>query len=137
MSGKVAAFAHYGVVLRNDQWSWSGRTPSGEVVVTLWRDEFNYRDKPVSYSTQNSQNLDQWVNRPGNQERIENLKWARDKNGGRFRVVIATAVDTAAEPRSIKEAYPQPKMIMQLLEFNEETGEFKAELVESADARRS
>ena len=130
MSGKVSAFAHYDVILRNGQWSWSGLSKNGEVVLALWRDEFNYNDMPVSYNTFNSPTLELWKNRPGNRERISNLIYAREHCGGRFRVVVLKAVDANADPRKIEEAYPQPKMIMQLTALNEETGEFKSHVVE-------
>jgi hypothetical protein len=130
VSGKVAAFAHYGVTLKNDQWSWSGLTPDGEVVLALWQDEFCYKDKPVSYSP-NSDLLHLWKDRPGNRERISNLIHAREHRGGRFRVVVLKAVDTKVDPRKVEEAFPRPNMIMQLSELNEETGEFRAHLVEA------
>ena len=132
LSGKVAAFASYGVVLRNVQWSWSGITPSGEVVVTLWIDEFNYRDTPATYSNQNSRDFQEWVSSLGNLERIENLKIARDKHAGIFRVIVIKAVSETTYPRTIAEAYPRHNIIMRLVEFDENTGKFKAELVENA-----
>jgi len=129
VSGKVAAFAHYGVELTNDQWSWSGRTPEGEVVLSLWKHEFNYKDTPISYSP-NSQTLHLWKDRPGNKERIANLIHAREQWGGRFRVVVLRAVDPKVDPPKVEEAYPQPNMIMRVSELNEETGEFRAHLAE-------
>jgi len=78
MSGLVAAYARFGAVLRNPQWSWSARTANGAVVLTLWRDEFNYQTRPASYDLRGHPRLPEWSNRPGNRERIENLKWARD-----------------------------------------------------------
>jgi hypothetical protein len=125
----VAAFAHYGVILRNEQWSWSGMTPDGEVVLALWQDEFHYKDGPVWYSP-NPETLHLWKDRPGNRERISNLIRAREHWGGRFRVVVLRAVDTKADPREVDEAYARPNMVMQLTELNEETGEFRAHLVE-------
>ena len=128
MSGKMAAFRHYGVILRNEQWSWSGMTPDGEVVLALWQDEFHYEDSPVWYSP-NAETLHFWKDRPGNRERISNLIHAREHRGGRFRVVILKAVDTRTDPRKVDEAYPRLNMVMQLTELNEETGEFRAHLV--------
>jgi hypothetical protein len=137
MSGPVAAYAHFGAVLRNPQWSWSARTKDGGVVLTLWKDEFNYKTKPVSYDLRGHPRLSEWIGRPGNRERIENLKWARDHSRGTFRVVIATAKDDTADPRQVAEAYPQTKMIMRLTDLDEETGEFRAEIVpEGGNAAR-
>jgi hypothetical protein len=129
MSGKVEAFAHYGVVLKNDVWSWSGVAPNGEVVLSLWKDQFNYRSKPISWSNENDPSFSEWKDSLGNIERIENLKIARNKAGGRFRVVVISAIDMEEYPRSIKDAYPRPNMIMKLTNFDETTGKFGAELV--------
>jgi hypothetical protein len=130
MPGQVAAYSHFGITLKNDRWSWSGRTPDGSrVILTLWKDEIDYSSKPPMCNYFGHPKLSQWLNRAGNHERIENLKWARDHCGGLFGIVIATAVDVSAEPRKIADAYPTT-LRMRLVEFNEETGEFSAELVE-------
>ena len=129
MPGQVAAYASFGATLTNERWSWSARSSDGQVVLTLWKDEFNYKTVPASYDVRGHPRLSEWTNRPGNRERIENLKWARDHTGGKFRVVIATAVDEGASPRKIANAFAQPKMVMRLVELNEATGEFLAELV--------
>jgi hypothetical protein len=109
MSGKVNAFAQYGVALKNDQWSWSGISESGEVILALWQDQFDYRSKPVSYSTYNSPILEEWKDRLGNRERIANLIHARENCRGEFRAVIVQAVDKFAEPRKVKEAFAKPR----------------------------
>jgi hypothetical protein len=128
MSGKVKAFAHFGVTLTNERWSWSGRAPDGKVVLTIWKDEMNYKTKPPSCSCFGHPSLSEWMDRPGNTERIKDLKWARDHCGGEFSVVITTAKDPTARVREIDEAYPT-KMIMRLTGLNEQTGEFSAEVV--------
>jgi len=131
VSGKVAAFAHYGVRLTNARQSWSGISPKGEVVVGLWRDEFDYKAKPVSYQPNPATN-DIWRQKPGNRERISHLIHARDMADGLFRVVVMTAGDTSADPREVAEAYPRENMTMRLVELNEATGEFRAHLVETS-----
>lgn len=131
MSGKVAAFAHYGVTLTNARQSWSGISPKGEVVVGLWRDEFDYKAKPISYQPNPATNV-VWRHKPGNRERIAHLVRARDVAGGLFRVVVMTAGDTSADPREVAEAYPRDNMIMRLIELDEGTGDFRAHLVENS-----
>lgn len=69
------------------------------------------------------------MKQPGNRERIENLKWARDHCDGLFAVVLLSAVDVNAEPREVAEAYPT-KLTMRLIELNAKTGEFSAEVVD-------
>ena len=126
MSGKVAEFAKYDVKLKNDLWSWSGRTPDNEVVVTLWDDEFDRDANPVTYTDFTSPTVEQWRNRLGNRFRMKDLKYALDHRGGRFRVVILTPVDLTSEPRKIKEALAHPEMIMRITEFSQTTGQFRA-----------
>lgn len=125
----ASAFAHFGTSGRNPRWSWSARSADGAMVVlTLWRDEFDYSTSPVSYSSFGHK-VDRWLTRPGNRERLENLIWARDKCDGKFRVVVTVAEDVTADPRKIASCAPQDRMIMRLTELNENTGEFRAELV--------
>lgn len=133
MPGQVAAYRSFGATLTNERWSWSAITDVGEVILTLWKDELNYRTKPASYDLFGHPRLAEWTDRPGNRERIEHLKWARDRSGGRFRVVIATAVDEDANIREIAEAYPRPNIIMRLVDLDERTGEFRA-IMENSNA---
>ena len=130
MPGQVEAYRHFGITLRNDRWSWSGKTRDGTcVVLTLWKDEIDYSSRPPKISCFGNPRLVKRKDRPGNRERIENLKWARDHCGGRFGVVIATAVDREAQPRRISEAYPT-RLLMRIIDFNEDTGEFSAEVTQ-------
>ena len=128
MSGKVAAFAFYGVKLTNDRQSWSGISPSGEVVVGLWLDEFNYKVKPAIYQPNPATNV-VWRDKYGNRERIEHLKRVRDSADRHFRVVVMKAVDEKTDPREVDEAYPRENMLMELIELDEDTGVFKAQLL--------
>jgi hypothetical protein len=127
MSGLADAFRRAGVTAKNRRWSWSARSADGKIVVmTLWKDLIDYRSKPIAYSTFDRENLTIWVNRPGNRERLENLIWARERCDGIFRVVIATAKDVNADTREIEDAHYHERLIMKLVELNEDTGEFRA-----------
>jgi len=118
-------FQKFGATGANSRWSWSARSPDGAVVVlTLWKDQIEVQGKTAIYDTF-GKNLDKWVDKPGNRERLENLKWARDHCDGLFRVVITTAKDVSANPRAISECYPHD-MQMRLYDLNEDTGEFRA-----------
>jgi hypothetical protein len=131
MSGLATAFKAAGVAAKNPRWSWSARSADGKVVVlTLWKDLIDYKSRPISYNSFARENLSKWINRPGNRERLENLRWARDHCRGLFRVVITTAKDVNAEPREIQEAHYQSRMVMKLLDLNEITGEFRAVIVD-------
>ena len=127
MSGLAEAFKRAGVVAKNQRWSWSARSSDGNtVVMTLWKDLLDYRVRPIVYSTFDRENLAVWVDRPGNRERLENLIWARDHCDGLFRVVITTAKNVRADTREIEDAHYQERMIMKLVDLNEQTGEFRA-----------
>ena len=131
MAGTVKAYKHFGITLKNERWSWSGRAPDGRVAVTIWKDLL--KGKPLKYNMFGDPKLSLWKGRPGNLERIEHLKWAMHKRDGLFHVVMATAVDVSAEPRSAAEAYPT-KLIMKLTALDEESGEFSAEVTVMQDA---
>jgi hypothetical protein len=130
VTSKTKAFAYFKAKPKNPQWSWSAISDTGEVVITLWRDEINYKTKPVSCDFFGHPKLADWIDRQGNRERIENLKYARDHRDGLFRVVIMAAIDPTAEIRQIKETFPQRKMVWRLVALDEETGEFRAEMIE-------
>lgn len=118
-------FQKFGAEKANPRWSWSARSSDGKtVVLTLWCDLIRIQDKTATYDTFGL-NLDQWIDRAGNRERLENLKWARDHCDGLFRVVIIVAKDLNTHPWSIAECYPHD-MQMRLRDLNEETGEFRA-----------
>ena len=67
--------------------------------------------------------------RPGETERLENLKWARDNCDGRVRVVRMTARDEKANPRSIATCYPDDDLIMRVTALDEAKGTFRAESI--------
>ena len=126
MTGLAEAFRAYGAKGNNPRWSWSARTPDGQVVMTFWKDLIQRDGSHLSYSIFGRADRLHWKDNPGNSERIENLKWAKDHCEGLMRVVIVVAEDTNANPRSILESYPQKKWLMKLVEFDERTGEFSA-----------
>lgn len=116
---------------KNPMWSWSARSEDGKtVVLTFWKDGIQHKAKPMRYaSVASTEDKRNWIDSPGNRERRENLIWAVDHYGGIVHVVIVVAKDENAEPRAIKECYPQPNMKFRIVELNRETGEFVAEQV--------
>jgi hypothetical protein len=83
------------------------------VVITLWQDQLSLQgDKIVYDDTGASQAA--WRKSPASNERLENLKWARDHCYGRFRTLVTVAADTNATPRSIAACYLQPELWMKL-----------------------
>ena len=124
------AFAVFGAKARNPRWSWSARSPDGRtVVLTLWEDDFR-PDGTVDMFGQAE--CRKWRGKPGNQERIENLIYARDHCDRRFRVVRLTPKQGMRPPRSTgatAQRYPDPTLVMELTELDPHTGEFRAKSV--------
>jgi hypothetical protein len=125
MAGLAAAFHAFAAKGKNQRWSWSARTPDGRIVMTFWQDQFP-SGNPLCYSNIGNRRLAEWQDQLGNQERIQNLIWARDHWEGQMGVVIVRAVDIAAIPRRIAAAFPRKNLLMQLTELRETTGEFSA-----------
>lgn len=120
----AAAFQHFGTVARNPRWAWSAVSPDLKTVaITLWEDEVA---ADGSIDIFGSPTLHQWQSRPGNRDRIRNLKIARENCGGLFRVVWVRAQDIHAEPRHIADRYPDDDILMKLVNLDEQTGEFSA-----------
>jgi hypothetical protein len=121
------AFAYFGAKATNPRSSWSARSADGAtIVLTLWEDGIEDDGKTVVANSFNRPNLPVWKDRAGNRDRIKNLRLARDNAGGLFRVVMVTAKDPTAEPRTTQRRYPHPTLVMHLEELNETTGEFRA-----------
>lgn len=126
--GLAKCFAHFNAKGRNARWSWSALTEDKrEVVLTLWKDELRYVGGKPTYTSGTGENLIVWQRKPGNAERLENLKWARDHCGGLFSVVITIAEDVHASPRSIADCYPVDWK-MRITSLDEKTGAFEAVL---------
>ena len=127
MTGLAEAFAAFGAAGKKPRWSWSARTADNQtVVMTFWKDILRFQDNPISYSLFGDVRLDVWKDHLGNRERIDNIKWARDNCDGLMKVVIITAKDETAREREIADCIVQRRMIMKLVDLNEDTGEFSA-----------
>jgi len=64
---KKEAFKYFGVVQKNERWSWAGLTPNRDLaVLTIWKDEkeVNKLTKTIQTSTFN-QNNEIWINELG------------------------------------------------------------------------
>jgi hypothetical protein len=128
LAGKMTkrdAFAYFdGAKGRNLRWSWSARSADGRtVVVLLWqRDIVKVGGKlKVHFRYQ------AW--KQGCKELMENLAHARDHCDGLFRVVLSVDKDDA--PWKIHRCWPEPGLVMKLIEMIPERGEFRAESVSS------
>lgn len=124
-------FDFFGTIPKNLRWSWSGRSPDGKIVaVAFWQDQFEQRGR--IYRSRRRSGEEVLLGKSGRLELIENLKWSRDNCDGVLRVIIAVAKNTQAEPRSIKECFPQKTLKMRLTCLDEIGGEFVAERIEES-----
>ncbi|MBX7496715.1 hypothetical protein K3172_12690 [Qipengyuania sp. 6B39] len=121
-------FEFFGVIPKNNRWSWSGRSEDGSVVaVRLWQDGFENAGRV--YRSWATDKPDEWKSRPGFVELIENLAHARDELGGQVEVIIVVAQDRKARPRSIARSFPQPELKMRVVELDEAAGTFVLERI--------
>jgi hypothetical protein len=126
---KTEAFEHFGALLTNARWSWSGISPDGLVVaIVLWKDAVRPQGGRFVYV--DDDDLDaEWRRRPGHAERVRHLAHCREELGGRFRAVIARAKDEHTDPREIAACYPQQGVWWEIDEFDEASGAFSAHAV--------
>lgn len=126
---KTTAFGHFGIVLENVQWSWSGISEDGgTVAVVLWQDGVKGRDGALIY--RDDEDLEAlWRQRTGNKRRIIHLQHALDALDCKFRAVIAKAVDINADPRQIEKCFPQEMAYWKLDTFDPVTGAFTAHIL--------
>jgi hypothetical protein len=117
------AFAYFdGAKGRSPRWSWSARSADGRtVVVLLWQRDIVKTGGKIKVHFR----YQPW--KLGNKELMENLAHARDHCRGLFRVVISVDKDDARG--KIHRCWPEPGLVMKLIEMSPETGEFHAESV--------
>jgi len=123
-------FDFFGARPANLRWGWSARNEAtATVIVTLWTDQLcRLPDGRIAYDVRARDDLEWWRRRPGNRERLRNLRWAEAHCGGCFRAVVVSCERTDAFVRRIVGRYPDPALVMQLVDLAE-TGEFRAESV--------
>lgn len=127
---KTTAFEYFGVPLLNTRWSWSGRSSDSSVVaLVLWQDGVKGKNGELTYDDTEDADAE-WRSRPGSKERTKILEHCRDYLGGRFRAVIAVAIDVKADPRQIERCFPQKDVFWQLDYFDDKTGAFSAHVIQ-------
>lgn len=103
--GMKEAFAKFGAVQRNVQWSVSAWTPKGELVISVWA----HHQRPKTPGTMEFEgNASRW-NGPGNREFRENVQRAFDV-GSTLRLVIAKTeeigrVEASEDASQIKKGF--------------------------------
>lgn len=126
------AFAFFDTAPANPRWSWSAVSSDSKwVAITIWEHEV---DADGSIDCFGDPDLAIWSSKPGNQERVRNLKIARDNCDALFHVIWVTARDLDEVPQTIAGRYPEKHLMMKLIDLDEETGEFSAVLVDPTSA---
>ena len=111
----------------NNKFAWSAQSPDGAItVLTLWEDEIDDDGVTVRADFFNHPKLQTWVNQRGNFARRRHLQsvWDGDR---KFKVVMLRARDIDETPRKAALRWPDEKLEMALLDFDPETGAFRAE----------
>ena len=121
----TAAFAYFGAKPRNVQWSWSAKSDTGKIVVTLWQDQFTKGPDGILTYKREATGANQGDARLGFHELMDNLSYAQANSQGVFNVIVAKAKDLAAHPRSIERCFPSD-MVMRLVAFDSIEGTFTA-----------
>ena len=125
----MEAYAALGAVLKNGNWAWSGHSEDGSIVVlTLWHDKLREVPGGVRYDIFDDPELDAWRGKRGNRERIRDLRLARDRCDGQFRVVVGRE-NPGGDAMLEGSLYEPSPVIMRLIDLDEATGEFSAESV--------
>jgi hypothetical protein len=120
------AFAHLGAQT-GDRYAWSAQSADGAVtVVTLWEDEIDDDGSFVRADFIGHPKLDIWATQRRNSTRKRHLQqvWEGDR---KFRVVMLRADDVDATPRTTAMRWPEDHLTMTLLDYDPETGAFRAE----------
>jgi hypothetical protein len=122
-------FGHFGAVCASRRFSRSAVSQDGQtVVVAMWDDELQREGDRVIYETRYRPALKGKL-RGVDSEWIANVKWARAHCGSMVRVVILTAEDATANPRTVLYCYPDDSLVMRITHFDGRTGELRAESV--------
>ena len=122
-------FDYFGAVCAHRSFSRSAMSMDGRtVVVAMWEDEIRRDVSRVIYESRHKPDL-KGKSRGADSEWIANLKWAQAHCEGKVRVVIVTAKDFNAEPRTILHCYPDDSLIMRITHFDIRTGAVRAESV--------
>lgn len=128
---KKAAFGYFGIVQKNEVWSWSGiKEDESLVAMTIWTDQFKCIEENDSlfWSTYD-QNNSEWIDSFGNKERIDIIKKCRQKLDGKFRPIFVEPLNPGVndETRVITSTHtPNDDYWFKIVQFNEETGECAA-----------
>ena len=136
---KRDGFLFFGATQRNEQWSWSAKTPNGnKIIITIWQHEMMGRGEDQYLDTRELENdNDEWLDSNGNRERRGLLKHAQDELDGIVYILMTRATNVeAGPPWEIGSCYSWEMADgrvnrMKLTFLDEETGHFRVEYLDS------
>ena len=135
---KKEAFKYFGVVQKNERWSWAGLTPNRDLAaLTIWSDQKKFNKLTKTYQTSTfNQNNEIWIDELGNKERIEIIQFCIDNLGCKFRAIFAIPKNPGItnETRDWKRGNPYDKQWFKLTKFNRLTGEFESQSFQDDDS---
>jgi hypothetical protein len=124
---RTAAFASYGIVLRNVLWSLSGISEDPPTVaVSLWDSEFSEVDGKRVYDRPAWAD---WYKGPGKTHLFKDLDWAREHCDGKVKIVLATRKDADRDPVQATQSRADHDLIMRVTHMDPEIGAFRLEEV--------
>lgn len=124
---RTAAFASYGITLRNPNWSLSGRSKDEQTVaVSIWVNELSGdADKRVY----DRPSWGDWYVGPGRKYLFEDLAWARDHCDGIVKIVLATPREGDRDRVEAAESHADHDLIMRVTHMDADIGAFRFEEV--------
>jgi hypothetical protein len=116
----TAAYAAFGISVRNPRTAWSAQGSDGRVVLALWANLFDAHRRVY---VDDAPDYDRWKTTAGNKRRLEHLQYVLDHNDGRFDSIIVTRGEKSINSIAEREIGPP----MRLVSFSPRTGRFQAE----------
>jgi 5-methylcytosine-specific restriction protein A len=123
--GALESFNYLGANAR-DKFAWAARSDDGLItVLTAWEDQIDDDGTNVVIDYVGASDLENWTRDRRNKARIKILTeaWNRDRL---FKIVLLTAREPGAVPRSTSGRRPDDALVMELTDFNPVTGEYRA-----------
>jgi hypothetical protein len=123
------AFGSYGIILRNVNWSVSGRSKDDRTVaVSIWEKDLTGQ---IGERVYDRPSWGDWYSGPGRRYFFEDLAWARDNCVGNVRIVLSIRKPGDSEPVQVAESYADHNLVMRVTHVDPETGAFRLEEVVS------
>ena len=124
-TSKKEAFAQFGVIQRNERWSWSGISNDTQtLVLTIWSDQYHWNQESRTFEWSNfGCDNELWRHDTGNTHRIADIQYGLTKLEGRFRAIRVEPEKVLLPERVIARVHPIAHLEWQITDFDPSTGE--------------